>query len=429
MTNSKSGEIVAWFSLASPTGLSVASVGTPGLKEDVEDQVLTGGLTAIQQILGSEIGGKDDRFIGGSPSSRMGRFRFKQEGDESKEMVAQFLMISSTGEAIPDSMVNLAEEICMKFTNSIVGNNEMMIEVEQNFSTLTILSTLDMFIDSVAFARKKVKVPTNDRIFDEEIKNLLSAALYDHEFSPALAEIVEKPKNYNETVKYIQKNRSKLLSEFKREMLALLCYKNPYPVLIRGKPADSLKRTEKLVEEGVNDLKAKTGEILNSIFSQVREEDIYTIFKGFSITELNDKKGAVKRLIEEHAMKRLTRSHPLLLLINPELKFKDISFRGKLDVFVESLYAEYDIGAVLGRMTEYMATTEETANSAAITGSLLKNYAMHYPTGITDQGWLYIRLILYNIQQKTGISIEKALENIDLTETHAKHTQNQSIVT
>ncbi len=166
MTDSKKEEIVAWFSLASPSGLSVASVGTPGLKDDVEDQVLTGGLTAIQQILGSEIGGKDDRFIGGSPSSRMGRIRFKQEGEEGKEMVAQFLMISSTGDPIPDVMVNLAEEICMKFTDSIVSNNEMMAEVEQSFSTLTILATLDMFIDSVAFARKKVKISTNDRIFE-----------------------------------------------------------------------------------------------------------------------------------------------------------------------------------------------------------------------------------------------------------------------
>ena len=105
-------------------------------------------------------------------------------------------------------------------------------------------------------------------------------------------------------------------------------------------------------------------------------------------------------------MKRLTKTYPLLLLFNPELKYEDVSFKKKLDVFVEGIYSEYDMGSVLGRMGEYMAAAEGNEHTAAITGSLLKNYALHYPTGITDQGWLYVRLILHKIEQKTGISIE-----------------------
>ena len=46
----------AWFSIASSTGLSVVSLGTPGLKEDLDEQVFAGGISAVSHLLSTEIG-------------------------------------------------------------------------------------------------------------------------------------------------------------------------------------------------------------------------------------------------------------------------------------------------------------------------------------------------------------------------------------
>ena len=84
---------VAWISLASISGLSLVSLGHPGLRS-VDEQVYTGGLTAVQQMLGGEVGGDTARFIGGSHSNKTGRFLVKTKGSE-YELVGQFLLISS----------------------------------------------------------------------------------------------------------------------------------------------------------------------------------------------------------------------------------------------------------------------------------------------------------------------------------------------
>ncbi|MFW9991683.1 MAG: hypothetical protein ACFFD4_06455 [Candidatus Odinarchaeota archaeon] len=415
MADSTGSNIVAWISLATPTGLSVASVGTPGLRDDVEDQVLTGGLTAIQQILGSEIGASDDRFVGGSPSSRMGRFRIKH-GE--REIMAQYLLISSTGEAIPDPLLALAEEVCTNFSEAIVNNAALIREVEEKFMTLNILDTIDIFLDATVSARKKVKVATNDRVFDQEIQLLISSALEEHDFSPTLETITDKPKDHKDTADFIQTNRNKFINEFIREILALLCYKNPYPLLVKSKPADAIKRTEKLFEENMPEIREKTGEVLENVFTQVREYDLLTILKEFSIAELKDNKPAIRNLVEEHAMKRLTKNWPLLLLVNSELKHDNVSFGDRIASFVENIFAEYDLGVVLGKIATSMLGDEEIDATKEFIDNYVQNFTMNFPTGISDHGWKFIRLLLHLIEQKTAKTIEGAMQGIELTELH-----------
>ncbi len=84
---------VVWVSLASVSGLSLISLGQPGLRTDLDEQVYTGGLTAVQAMLGGEVGGDTDRFVGGSHSNRTGRFRMNNE--TGGELVGQYLLISA----------------------------------------------------------------------------------------------------------------------------------------------------------------------------------------------------------------------------------------------------------------------------------------------------------------------------------------------
>ncbi|MHA2297701.1 MAG: hypothetical protein ACXAEU_20080 [Candidatus Hodarchaeales archaeon] len=419
MADSTGSNVVAWFSIATPTGLSIASIGTPGLKDDVEDQVLTGGLTAIQQILGSEIGASDDRFLGGSPSSRMGRFRLKHgPEEEQKEIIAQFLMVSATGETIPEPMINMAEAVCTDFSMKIVSNKELMAEVEQNFMTLNILSTLDIFVDSVTEAKKRVKVSSNDRVFDQEIRALIVSALEDHEFSPTLETITEKPKGYQETIQFIQTNSKDFIEELKREILALLCYKNPYSLLIKSKPSDAHKRTRKIFEESTREIIDRTGDILVYVLDEVKEHDILTIIREFSITELADKKSKIRELVEDHVMKRLSKKWPLLLLINPELEHGFTSFNARIGSFVDAIFAEYDLGTVLGNIAEIMVGEKEDQFAVEKIGEYIKNFTMNFPTGISNHAWTYMRLLLHLIESKTGKTLEKALKSIELTGIH-----------
>jgi hypothetical protein len=47
--------VQTWYSVASVTGLSLVSLGSPGLKSEMDEQIFTGGTTAVAQLLGEEV--------------------------------------------------------------------------------------------------------------------------------------------------------------------------------------------------------------------------------------------------------------------------------------------------------------------------------------------------------------------------------------
>ena len=103
---------VTWISLASLAGLSLVSLGQPGLKSGLDEQVYTGGLTAVQQILGGEIGGDTTRFVGGSDKHKTGRFLVKTL---SSELVGQFLLISPRHIPVAPPLIDYYEHLVTFF--------------------------------------------------------------------------------------------------------------------------------------------------------------------------------------------------------------------------------------------------------------------------------------------------------------------------
>ena len=112
---------VVWVSIASETGFSVLSMGKMGLRgESIDDQVFTGGLTAVESLIGVEVGIDEDRFIGGSSIHKTGRFKVKRPDGK---LIGQFLVVSPEKLKIPDSLIEYYEYLVTIFAEKILDNS------------------------------------------------------------------------------------------------------------------------------------------------------------------------------------------------------------------------------------------------------------------------------------------------------------------
>ena len=146
---------VTWISLASLAGLSLVSLGQPGLKSGLDEQVYTGGLTAVQQILGGEIGGDTTRFVGGSDKHKTGRFLVKSS---SSELIGQFLLISPRNLPVAPALIEYYEHLVTFFAEETL-KTDLVEKAEKMYSAFGVSDIIPFFLSSIKKARKKVSIP------------------------------------------------------------------------------------------------------------------------------------------------------------------------------------------------------------------------------------------------------------------------------
>ena len=142
----------AWFSLALEYGLSILSLGKAG---QGDDQLLTGGLTAVETLLGSEIGiTQKEGFVVDHGTSHMERFPMQQDD---QILFAQFLVQTLNGEKVEQSYNDLAKTFITELSNGILKSS-IWEEVKDAPQILSISKVNKIVLQAHVNTYSKIKI-------------------------------------------------------------------------------------------------------------------------------------------------------------------------------------------------------------------------------------------------------------------------------
>lgn len=415
--------IVSWFSLATATGLSVVSLGTPGLKDDLDEQVFTGGISAVSHLLSTEIGTEEKHFIGGGDTRKMGRFEVSVDTPHSDGnqavVISQFLLISKDKSKIGQPLIDLAQEIATTFATQM-ALNPVWEDVETSYRTLGPLDVLETFIDSVAISRKKVKarVPTNDQLMDDQILELIRSSVRSFEFSEVLENIIDLEPNKEDVEKVLVPRQKEDLHAFYRELLALIVLEDPIPIIYRTKPNEAMRDVEKLFKSfRSNKVGDVTREQLLAVTGELFDRDIAELLETFSVLEMREIRPRIHETLADEIVLRISKHTPFLLLVNPSLKSTIGSFDDFVGMKVDEIFAEYDLASILGKIAALLLEGENPI-SQYLLSEFIRSFAMRFPGGLTVAAWEYVQTLFMIFSTATQNSLEDAVARLEISDSH-----------
>ncbi|HKZ41266.1 MAG TPA: hypothetical protein VJ044_09920, partial [Candidatus Hodarchaeales archaeon] len=322
---------IGWFSLATSSGLSILSLGTPGLKSDLDSDVFAGGISAVSSLLSSEIGSNEKVFLGGGETRKFGRFVLS--GKEEAEVVSQFLIMSNDETKIPEMLVSTCQDLAVEFGQRIV-NSDLWTKAVKSFSTLTALDVLDFFAESLTVIRRKHKGISSDGLLDKKFDDTLRNLVTEYHPSTVLTSIREMEPTAEDLKQKITPNREKLQGELVREMLALILADDPVTFLMRSRPAEVVRDGSRMLNEYKDQNSADlTAQHLKGISSALfKGGEVSELLEGVSVFDLRRSRSLIQRKIENEFIVRISKKSPIVLLLNPSL----ISSIGDYQKFVDS---------------------------------------------------------------------------------------------
>lgn len=405
---------VVWVSIASETGFSVLSLGKMGLRGDsIDDQVFTGGLTAVESLIGVEVGIDEDRFIGGSSIHKTGRFKVKRPDGK---LIGQFLIVSPEKLKIPDSLIDFYENLVSIFAEKILDSNLIPGLKDNLISELGTNDFKDLYISSIEAARKKKKIPHDQSLLVSNINNLIHSYVDSYKKSTVLSKVAGFKGNYEYLVSKIRVRKDELLIQLIIEMADELIEKFPHSLVMYPniKYKTILSRVESSLKS-VLDPKQLQKAFLENLFDDFKAERLEDFINEFSLFEISHEtlyEGLQKTLYKEFLKK-----YPLLLLLKPEID----DFSKLADNFAKKIVKDFDFGGTLSKIaTKNINGKFETE----LVNNFLRNFCMRFPGGLPSAAWNYIVIFFKLLSLDTKTKIEttlKSFENTDeVVEDHLK---------
>ncbi|UCE12443.1 MAG: hypothetical protein JSV04_09625 [Candidatus Heimdallarchaeota archaeon] len=394
---------VVWVSLASVSGLSLISLGQPGLRTDLDEQVYTGGLTAVQAMLGGEIGGDTERFVGGSDINKTGRFIVRN--DKGGELVGQFLLISQKNIAVARDLVEYYEQLVTIFAEETL-QTEVYERVEREFRALGVNDVLDLFFESIKKARKRKSLPMDKQHFFSALTEVARKSINDYEYSATLVKISEFKGKYQDLTPRMKTERKDLIAELSQDVLEFLTSEHPHALVLFPK-IDSLQKDflKHLNSEIENILKQeKVTEALEEIIADFEKNDLKNVLEEFALEEVT--KANLYARLENEIFSKFRREFPLLLLVDPEIK----GFPRAIEVLTTRINEEYDVAGTLSRIGYDMLKGYEKEEELMI--PYIRNFCEQFPTGLTLTAWKYMQIIFKLITLKTKIDVKDVLPSL-----------------
>ncbi len=327
---------VVWVSLASISGLSLISLGQPGLKSGLDEQVYTGGLTAVQQMLGGEIGGDTKRFVGGSHNNKTGRFIVKGKSDY--ELVGQFLLISPRHITVAPTLVNYYEQFVTLLAEETL-KTDLVEKAEKEYTAFSITDILNIFLNCIKKARKKVSLSLNDKLFSRSLEESLLKAKDDYEYSKTLVKISNLKGKFDEITPNIVAERKELIQAFTNELLEFLASEYPHSLVMYSKSDSVLKELRKYVNSNLKSFNFK--EALQEVIHEFEEKKLQEFLEEYSLNEVT--KANLRSKLEDEIFKNYLHEFPLLYLAQPTIE----SFHSEIDNLTSRINEQYDLGGTL----------------------------------------------------------------------------------
>ncbi|MFX1505475.1 MAG: hypothetical protein ACFFDC_05100 [Promethearchaeota archaeon] len=406
---------VVWVSLASVSGLSLISLGQPGLRTDLDEQVYTGGLTAVQTMLGGEVGGDTERFVGGSHSNRTGRFRVK---NETGELVGQFLLISRDNRVVAPELVEYYEELVTIFAENTI-QTEVYERTMREFRALGVNDVLDIFLESIKKARKRKSIPMNKDMFFSALGQVTSKSINDYEYSATLVKISEYKGKYNDLHPKVKNERNDLIAELSQDMLEFLVSEHPHALVTFPKvdsvQKDFLKHIRSEIDNFLKQNRVEEG--LKEIIEDFKKNELQEVLADFALNEVT--KANLYARLEDEIFKKFRREFPLLFLIDPTID----GFINAIEDLTAKINEEYDVAGTLSRIGVDMLKGYKTEENLVI--PYIRNFCDQFTAGLTQTAWKYMQIIFRMVTMETSIDVTEILPTLQdqIPDTHFSTVQ------
>jgi hypothetical protein len=386
---------VVWVSLASVSGLSLISLGQPGLKSGLDEQVYTGGLTAVQQMLGGEIGGDTKRFVGGSHNNKTGRFIVK--GKSEYELVGQFLLISPRHITVAPALVDYYEHFVTIFAEETL-KTDLVEKAEKQYTAFSITDVLEIFLESIKKARKKVSLSHNDKLFSQYLTESLDKSKDDYEYSKTLVKISNLKGKYSETTPTILSERNELIRAFTNELMEFLASEYPHSLVMYSKAGSVLKEVGKYVTSNLKNFNFQAE--LKEIIREFEEKNLQEFLEEYSLHEVT--KANLRSKLEDEIFKKYLHECPLLYLAQPEI----VSFHSEIDSFTARINEQYDLGGTLSRIASDMIDVPIIENLVI---PYIRHFCDQFSAGLTPSAWKYMQMVFKLITVETNVEVTDIL--------------------
>ena len=406
---------VVWVSLASISGLSLISLGQPGLKSGLDEQVYTGGLTAVQQMLGGEIGGDTKRFVGGSHNNKTGRFIVK--GKSEYELVGQFLLISPRHITVAPSLVDYYEQFVTIFAEETL-KTDLVEKAEKQYTAFSITDVLEIFLECIKKARKKVSISHNDTLFSQYLSESLDKSKDDYEYSKTLVKISNLKGKYSETTPTILSERNELIQAFTNELLEFLASEYPHSLVMYSKAGSVQKEVRKYVNSNLKNFNFQAE--LQEIIREFEEKNLQEFLEEYSLHEVT--KANLRSKLEDEIFKKYLHECPLLYLAQPEIT----SFQSEIDTFTARINEQYDLGGTLSRIASDMINKPIIENLVI---PYIRHFCDQFSAGLTPSAWKYMQMVFKLITVETNVEVTDILPNMKDQIPPSHFTSVESMIT
>ncbi len=400
-------DIQSWFSLATETGLSIMSLGVPGLRSEVDEQVFTGGVTAMQAMFTSEIGADTESFIGGGKTSKVGRFSVTVNKRNKKvSAIAQFLLVSRTGADIPQEMISFSRDLVIELSEHIMNSDAYN---ETSLDQIEIPTVADPFIQMTERLRKKYKkIPAKNERLIQFCQDKVKSALISYEFSEALRAISQQT-----SLKSIQEKRKDYLNRFTTDIFNSILEDNPTVAILFGRPKKILEEISQLVHISVEKISQTAITMLRNVSNDLIEQQMSDILSTFGKADIREKKGDLRDSLQKRVLRHVLRNHPLLVLANPSLTVRSDNLNTIVEEITAKIIFEYDKGGILSKIGEKIM---DTSPSGQLTGVFIRSFTGSFTLGLTDPGWLFISWMLNDLSKVHKTKMEVVIKKLEVPE-------------
>lgn len=387
----------AWFSLALEYGLSVLSLGKAG---QGDDQLLTGGLTAVETLLGSEIGiTQKEGFVVDHGSSHMERFPLKEADDSI--LFAQFLVQTLGGEKVEQWYIDLAKTFITELSNGIL-NSSIWNEVKDAPQILSIKKVNKLVLQAHENTYNKIKVNSNNNLIITIIKDIILSSFVSFGFSETLDALSNK--DIDKVNDYLMPNREILLQNMNLDIQGKIVQEYPL-VFLLTQPKYFKNEIEDLI---IRELEFNRHEQTNNrIFDIIEEifadDSLRNLIQKFDVTTLRQDRDNISDLIEHLIRERLLHKSPIVFLLNTELNLKPVI----QERVINRVLNEFDLGEVLSKIAFNLiqkAHPEDELQAKLVLNFFL-DLSRIFPGGLPKQLWIIITNLLqiYSVEARQDL--------------------------
>jgi hypothetical protein len=402
--------VQTWYSVASVTGLSLVSLGSPGLKSEMDEQIFTGGTTAVAQLLGEEVGGMSDDFMGGGATSRFGRFTIAKED---LQFFALFLLVSPK-DPLPESLVEFSREFILAFANRLLETQEARLA--SGFEQIEHYEVQEEFKTALNIAKKKIRVSSDDDFLRAEVESFLQDAVIDFHGFSSLRSLADDDRPVREMLTDLSKDHSGLIKKLAEDTYLHTLARNPLPLMLCSK----LDNAKNIIAAKIGDylpMVAQTSDFQNSfekLVAEVKKTDIPLIVQSIDISSKGFPRETVRSKISAKLVERLRETHPLALIASPGMTFGAISAEKRTDFLVDELAEKYNLGNTL-RMIAADLSGDPLCGLEI--GNFVEYFASRFHRGISPIGWSFLKYVFDSLAGSRK-EITDLLKGMEIPQSH-----------